>query len=56
MIRIQQYRSVARTTQRQRRIMQSLGMRKIGHIREVVDNACIRGMIDKVTHLVRVLA
>jgi large subunit ribosomal protein L30 len=55
MIQIQQYRSVIRTTQHQRRIMKSLGMRRIGHVRQLPDNPCVRGMIDKVAHLVRIV-
>lgn len=55
MIRIQQTRSVIRTTDRQRRILRSLGLRHIGHTRTIPDNPCIRGMIEKVHHLITVL-
>lgn len=55
-IQIKQYRSIIRTTQHQRRIMSGLGMRRIGHVREIVDNHCVRGMISKVQHLVQIIS
>ncbi len=55
MLKIQQYRSLARTVEHQKRIVRGLGMRRIGHCREVVDNPCIRGMLAKVPHLVRIV-
>ena len=39
---------------RQALVVQGLGLRRIGHSLEVVDNASIRGMIHKVRHLVEV--
>jgi large subunit ribosomal protein L30 len=47
-----QKRSVIGQDQRQRRIIQSLGLRRIGAPVELKDNNCIRGMINKVSHLV----
>jgi large subunit ribosomal protein L30 len=52
MIRIRQIRSVIRTTQHQRRILASLGLKKIGHSRLVSDTPTIMGMIRKVHHLI----
>jgi large subunit ribosomal protein L30 len=54
-MRIQQYRSVIRTTMRQRRTVESLGLKRIGHVKEVQDNPCIRGMLEKVAHLVKII-
>jgi len=54
-MRIQQYRSIIRTTVRQRRTVESLGLRRIGHVKEVQDNPCIRGMLEKVAHLVKII-
>jgi len=54
-MRIQQFRSIIRTTVRQRKTVESLGLRRIGHVREVKDNPCIRGMLVKVSHLVKIL-
>ena len=39
---------------RQALTVKGLGLRRIGHSIDVVDNASIRGMIHKVRHLVRV--
>ena len=54
MIRITQYRSLARCTLHQRRIVRGLGLGRIGKTREIADNPCMRGMLNKVTHLIRV--
>lgn len=55
-MRIQQYRSVIRTTMRQRRTVESLGLKRIGHTKDVQDNPCIRGMLQKVAHLVKIIS
>jgi len=39
---------------RQGLVVKGLGLRRIGHSVEVVDNPSIRGMIHKVRHLVKV--
>ena len=54
MIRVRQIRSVIRTTQHQRRILASLGLKKIGHSRLVDDTPTMVGMIRKVLHLISV--
>ena len=38
----------------QRQTLIGLGLNKIGRTRELEDTAAVRGMIDKVRHLVRV--
>ena len=38
--------------ERQEKIVRGLGLRRIGHTVDVVDNASIRGMIRAVRHLV----
>ena len=53
---IQQYRSLIRNTQRQRRIVKSLGLRCVGQIRDVKDNDSVRGMLKKVPHIVKILS
>ena len=35
-----------------RKVLESMGLRKIGHSRTYNDNNCIRGMINKISHLV----
>ena len=39
---------------RQSLVVRGLGLRRIGHSVDVVDNPSIRGMLHKVRHLVRV--
>lgn len=41
-------------SERQRRTIQALGLRKMGYTVELGDTAVIRGMINKVSHLVKV--
>jgi large subunit ribosomal protein L30 len=54
-LRVQQVKSVIGYNQRQRATMRGLGLRKIRQIVEVEDTDAVRGMIDKVNHLVVVL-
>ena len=51
-IKIKQTGSVIGTTPNTRRIIQALGLGKIGNSNELKDNNCIRGMVNKVKHLV----
>jgi large subunit ribosomal protein L30 len=54
-IRIQQTKGVAGTSQHQRRVLTALGLRHREHIVSHDDTPQIRGMINKVYHLVKVL-
>ncbi|MBC8187598.1 MAG: 50S ribosomal protein L30 [Proteobacteria bacterium] len=54
-VRIQQIKSVIGYTERQRATMRGLGLRKIRQVVELEDTDAVRGMIDKVNHLVMVL-
>jgi len=54
-LKVQQIRSLIGRPKEQRLIVRGLGLKRIRHIRELQDNACIRGMISKVPHLVRVV-
>jgi len=47
-------RSVIGYEQSQRKTVQGLGLRRIGHTVDVIDHPAMRGMIHKVRHLVRV--
>ena len=51
-IKVKQVRSMASVPRNQRRILQGLGLRKIGQERVHKDNNCIRGMVNKISHLV----
>lgn len=52
-IKVTQIRSVIGHPQEQRRIVQALGLRRINHTVLHQDNPAIRGMIQKVPHLVK---
>jgi large subunit ribosomal protein L30 len=54
-IRVQQVRSVIGYNRRQRATVRGLGLRRIRHIVEVEDTEAVRGMINKVGHIVVVL-
>lgn len=49
-----QNRSVIGRPQRQRLVIKGLGLRRIGHTVHVKDTPAIRGMIEKVHHLISV--
>lgn len=49
---VKQEKSLISEPERARRIMLALGLKRIGMVREHKDNNCIRGMINKVRHLV----
>ena len=53
-IKIKQIRSRIRRPKDQKRTLDALGLRKIGKVVEHNDNPAIRGMIEKVKHLVSV--
>ncbi len=54
-IRVKQVRSVIGYDKKQAKIVQGLGLRRIGHSVEVIDHPAMRGMIQKVRHLVAVV-
>ena len=53
-IKIKQVRSRIRCPKTQKLTLDALGLRKTGRIVEHEDNPAIRGMIEKVKHLVKV--
>ena len=54
-IKIKQTKSRIGAPVNQRRTLDALGLRKLNKTVEVEDNASIRGMINKVHHLVTVI-
>ena len=50
---VKQIRSVIGRPESQRRVLAALGLGRIGKSNELDDNASIRGMIAKVSHLVK---
>lgn len=53
-MRVTLVRSPIGYDKRQTLVVRGLGLRRIGHSVDVVDNPSIRGMLHKVRHLVRV--
>ena len=53
-LRVTQIGSPIRRQQYQRETLIGLGLNKMHRTRELVDTPSVRGMIDKVKHLVRV--
>lgn len=54
-LRIEYYRSAIGRTWRQKQILRGLGLRKLNQVVERPDNPGIRGMVNKIPHLVRIL-
>ena len=54
-VKIQQIKSVIGYNERQRATMRGLGLRRIRQVVELEDTDAVRGMINKVNHLVVVL-
>jgi large subunit ribosomal protein L30 len=54
-IKIQQTGSPMRRDGRQRTMLIGLGLNRMGRTREVLDTPAMRGMLDKVKHMVRVV-
>jgi large subunit ribosomal protein L30 len=54
-IKIQYYRSGIGFNVNQKLVVKGLGFRKLNSIREVEDTPAIRGMVAKVSHLVRIV-
>ena len=51
-IRVKQTKSLISVPKKLRLVMQGLGLTKLGQEKTHKDNNCIRGMINKVPHLV----
>ena len=53
-VKVTLVRSVIGASERQRKVVKALGLKKTNSFVVKEDNASIRGMIDKVSHLVSV--
>ncbi|GAB6085480.1 50S ribosomal protein L30 [Alkaliphilus crotonatoxidans] len=53
-LKIKLVRSTIGTLPKQRKTIEALGLKKIGHTVEIVDNPQTRGMVEVVKHLVEV--
>jgi large subunit ribosomal protein L30 len=54
-LKLKLVRSVISTTRYQREVVRGLGLRRVNHIVEREDTREIRGMIDKVKHLIQIV-
>ena len=54
MLRVTQKRSLIGRPRNQRESVKALGLRRIGHTVDVVDNNSTRGLVMKVQHLINV--
>jgi large subunit ribosomal protein L30 len=54
-IYVKQIRSPIRRPDVQRKILKGLGLNKMNKISELVDTPSVRGMINKIAHLVQVV-
>jgi len=53
-IKVQLLRSLSGSSKTQRATARGLGLRKVNQVSELVDTPAVRGMIEKLNHLVRV--
>ncbi|MEY2781756.1 MAG: ribosomal protein [Pseudomonadota bacterium] len=54
-LKVQLVRSPIGTKQSHRDTVRGLGLRKIGSVRELQDTPAVRGMINKISYMVKVL-
>jgi large subunit ribosomal protein L30 len=54
-LKVKLVKSVAGTRQSHRDTVRGLGLRKLGSERELEDTPAVRGMVNKVSYLVKVL-
>lgn len=54
-VKVKLVRSVAGRPEKHRAIVQGLGLRRMHHVRELVDTPNVRGMVRKVPHLVEIV-
>ena len=54
-IYVKQIRSPIRRPEVQRKILKGLGLNKINKVSELNDTSSVRGMINKIPHLVQIL-
>lgn len=54
-IRIQYVRSGICAIEKHKRVLRGLGLRRLNQVVERVDTAAIRGMVKKVSYLVRIV-
>ncbi|MDL2207346.1 50S ribosomal protein L30 [Desulfovibrio sp. OttesenSCG-928-M14] len=55
MIKVKLIRSKIGCTPKQRQVLAALGLRRLHQVKDVQDNAAMRGMITKISHMVKVV-
>lgn len=55
MLKVQQVRSGIGRPRNQREVLRSLGLRRMWHVVERQDTPAVRGMVDKISHLVKIV-
>jgi large subunit ribosomal protein L30 len=53
-LKITQIKSTIRQPYKQKRTMEALGLRRMGHTNTIEDSPQVRGMVKKVSHLISV--
>ncbi len=54
-IKIEQVKSPIGYNKKQREVLRGLGLRRIRHVVEREDSPAVRGMVRKISHLVRIV-
>lgn len=54
-IKVKQVKSTIGSLTKHRKTVEALGLKKIGHIVEKQDNPQMRGMVNQVSHLVKIV-
>ena len=54
-IKVEQFRSGVGRPRKQREVLLTLGLRRIGHVVEREDSPAVRGAVKKISHLARVI-
>lgn len=54
-LKVQLFRSPIATQPKHKLCVQGLGLKKVGQVRELEDTPSVRGMINKVNYMVRVV-
>lgn len=54
-LKVKQIASAIRRPQRQTAVLKGLGLNKMHRVRELEDTPSIRGMIEKIKHLVKIV-
>lgn len=54
-LKVRQIGSPIRRSDKQRRTLVGLGLNKMGRVRELEDTPSVRGMINKISHMVEIV-